>query len=149
MALIRRIELNRALKTTSCAMGADVPFSVLVTAANINDSPMLAAMLNNCAVVRPRSTTTEPQHLCLDAAFDNAPAHRVVLAQRYQGHIAPPQGRDQTLVRHASGKARRWVVEVVQAWHDRFRRLVVNWEKTIESRYAFLCLANALIAYRM
>ena len=110
---------------------------------------MLAALLNNCAVVRPVATTSEPQHLCLDAAYDNAPAHRVVLAECYQGHIAPRRGRDETLPRHTSGKARRWVVEVLHAWHDRFRRLVVNWEKTIESRYAFLCLANALIAYRM
>jgi putative transposase len=129
--------------------GRGVPLSVVVTAANVNDSPTLAALLNNCAVVRPPSSTLEPQHLCLDAAYDNAPAHRVVLVENYEGHIAPKRGRDHTLPRHESGKARRWIVEVVHAWHDRFRRLVVNWEKTTESRYAFLCLANALIAYRM
>ena len=49
---------------------------------------------------------------------------------------------------HPGGKARRWVVEQAHALHDRFRRLVVNWEKTISSRYAFLCLASALMAYR-
>lgn len=128
--------------------GRGVPLSVVVTAANINDGPMLKALINNCAVVRPRPTSTEPQHLCLDAAYDNAPAHRVVLIERYEGHIAPKGGRDEGLPRHASGKARRWVVERVHAWHDRFRRLVVNWEKSIESRYAFLWLACALIAYR-
>ena len=129
--------------------GRGVPLSVVVTAANVNDSPMLPSLLNNCAVVRPLSSSLKPQHLCLDAAYDNAPAHRVLLTENYQGHIAPRGGRDETLERHESGQARRWVVEVVHAWHDRFRRLVVNWEKTIESRYAFLCLANALIAYRM
>jgi transposase len=46
------------------------------------------------------------------------------------------------------GQARRWKVERTQAWQDQFRRLVVNWEKTLSSHYAFLCLANALIAYR-
>lgn len=35
------------------------------------------------------------------------------------------------------------------AWHDRFRRLVVNWEQTLASRYTFIYLANILIAYRM
>jgi transposase len=49
---------------------------------------------------------------------------------------------------HPGGQARRWKVERTQAWHDRFRRLVVNWEHTPASRYAFMCLANALIAYR-
>ena len=129
--------------------GRGVPLSVVVTAANVNDSPMLPALLNNCVVVRRQASSAQPQHLCLDAAYDNAPAHRVLLIETYQGHIAPKRGRDQSLPRHESGKARRWVVEVVHAWHDRFRRLVVNWEKTTESRYAFLCLANALIAYRM
>ncbi len=128
--------------------GRGVPLSCVVTQANVNDSPVLPALLNNCAVVRPQPSSPQPQHLCLDAAYDNAPAHRVVLVENYQGHIAPRAGRDASLPRHESGKARRWVVEVVFAWHDRFRRLVVNWEKTIESRYAFLCLANALIAYR-
>ncbi|MGE0682472.1 MAG: transposase [Candidatus Binatia bacterium] len=36
-----------------------------------------------------------------------------------------------------------------QTVYDRFCRLVVNWAHTLASRYAFLCLANALIAYRM
>jgi len=129
--------------------GRGVPLSVVVTAANVNDAPMLSSLLNNYAVVRPPSASLKPQHLGLDAAYDNAPAHRVLLTENYQGHIAPRGGRDETLERHESGQARRWVVEVVHAWHDRFRRLAVNWEKTIESRYAFLCLANALIAYRM
>jgi hypothetical protein len=122
--------------------------SIFVTAANVNDSPVLNQLLNNCAVVRPRPSTAEPQHLCLDAAYDNAPAHRVVVLECYEGHIAPRGGRDESLPRHESGQARRWVVERTHAWHDRFRRLVVNWEKTLKSRTAFLWLASALIAYR-
>lgn len=129
--------------------GRGVPLSVVVTAANVNDGPVLPELVNNYAVVRPVPRTAQPQHLCLDAAFDNALAHRVVMLENYDGHIAPRAGRDESLPTHPGGKARRWVVERTHAWHDRFRRLVVNWEKTIESRYAFLCLANALIAYRI
>ncbi len=128
--------------------GRGVPLSILVTAANVNDSPVLSQLLNNGAVVRPRPSTAMPQHLCLDAAYDNSPAHRVVILECYEGHIAPRGGRDQSVPRHASGQARRWVVERTHAWHDRFRRLVVNWEKTLKSRAAFLWLASALIAYR-
>lgn len=128
--------------------GRGVPLSVVVTAANVNDGPVLPALLNNGAIVRPRPLRTEPQHLCLEAAYDNAPAHRVVLLECYTGHIAPRGGRDESVLRHERGKARRWVVERTHAWHDRFRRLVVNWEKTIKSRTAFLWLACALVAYR-
>jgi transposase len=128
--------------------GRGVPLSVVVTAANVNDGPMLPALVNNYAVVRPPPSSKQVQHLCLDAAFDNASGHRVVMEENYQGHIAARKGRDESVALHPGGKARRWVVERTHAWHDRFRRLVVNWEKSIESRYAFLCLANALIAYR-
>lgn len=129
--------------------GRGVPLSVVVSAANVNDGPMLPDLVNNYVVVRPLPTIQQAQHLCLDAAFDNAPAHRVVMIENYQGHIAARKGREESLPRQPGGKARRWVVERTHSWHDRFRRLVVNWEKTTESRYAFLCLANALIAYRI
>ena len=129
--------------------GRGVPLSILVTAANVNDSPVLDKLINNCAVVRPRPSTSEPQHLCLDAAYDNAPAHRVVMLECYEGHIAARGGRDESLPLHPSGQARRWVVERTHAWHDRFRRLVVNWEKTLTSRTSFLWLASALVAYRI
>ena len=103
--------------------GRGVPLSVVVTAANVNDGPMLHELLTNCAVVRPRPSTAEPQHLCLDAAYDNGPVQRVVMVECYEGHIAPRGGRDERLPRHESGQARRWVVERTHAWHDRFRRL--------------------------
>ena len=128
--------------------GRGVPRSVLVTAANVNDDKRLQQVIDNFVIVRPIPTTGAPQHLALDAAFDNAPARGVVFENRYIGHIAPKAGRDPEAPVYRGGKARRWVVEQAHALHDRFRRLVVNWEKTIASRYGFLCLASALMAYR-
>lgn len=128
--------------------GRGVPLAVVVTAANVNDGPMLGALLRNQVAIRPKPSQKNPQHLCLDAAFDNAPACEVVWRENYKGHIAPSKGRDENAAVHPSGKAHRWVVERLHAWHDRFRRLVNNWEKKLERRYAFICLANALIAYR-
>jgi transposase len=128
--------------------GRGVPLSVVVTPANVNDDKRLQEVLDNLVVVRPLVSRQAPQHLALDAAFDNAAARGVVFANGYTGHIAPKAGRDPEAPLHPGGKARRWVVEQAHALHDRFRRLVVNWEKTIASRYAFLCLASALMAYR-
>jgi putative transposase len=84
----------------------------------------------------------------LDAAYDNEPTRKTLCLENYVGHIAPKEGRPEDTAQHTDGKARRWVVERSHAWFDRFRRLANNWEKTVESRYAFLCLACALIAYR-
>jgi putative transposase len=128
--------------------GRGVPLSIVVTPANVNDDKRLQQVIDNIVVVRPIPTTTAEQHLALDAAFDTAPARGVVFTNRYTPHIAPKAGRDPEAPLHPGGKARRWVVEQAHALHDRFRRLVVNWEKTISSRYAFLCLASALMAYR-
>jgi transposase len=125
-----------------------VPLSALVTRANLNDAPMLEALIQNLVVVRPLVTRQAPQHLALDAAFDDAKTRAMVFAEHYTAHIAPKGGRDENAPRHPGAKARRWVVERTHAWHDRFRRLTVNWEKTTASRYAFLSLACALIAFR-
>jgi len=129
--------------------GRGVPLSVVVTAANVNDHVALPELLDNHATVRPRPTYAEPQHLCLDAAFDNEATRQNLCREYYAPHIAPKGGRPEDAPRHPGGQARRWVVERTHAWFDRFRRLAVNWEKTTESRYAFLCLASALIAYRI
>jgi transposase len=109
---------------------------------------MLSQVLTALPIVRPLPDPAHPHHLWLDAAFDNAPARAVVWEEGYIGHIAPKRGRPPEGMVHPGGQARRWKVERTHAWHDRFRRLVVNWEHTPASRYAFMCLANALIAYR-
>jgi transposase len=48
----------------------------------------------------------------------------------------------------ASPKARRGVVERTHAWMNRFRRLLVRWDKKPEHYRAFLHFACALIAFR-
>ena len=128
--------------------GRGVPVSMGATAANINDGPMWAPLLHKAPIVRPQATKSSPHHLGLDAAFANAPARQVILQERYRGHIAPKGGRSDDHPPQPGGQARRWKVERTHAWHAQFRRLVMNWEKTLSSHYAFLCLANALIAYR-
>ena len=43
---------------------------------------------------------------------------------------------------------RRWPVERTHAWHNRFRRLLIRWEKKTENWLALIHFANALIAFR-
>jgi transposase len=128
--------------------GRGVPLRLVVTAANINDHIALPDLLNNHAIVRPRPSSAKPQNICLDTAFDNEQTRWVLCREFYIPHISPKGGRPENAPVHPEGQARRWVVERTHAWFDRFRRLGVNWKKTTESRYAFLCLASALIAFR-
>ena len=45
-------------------------------------------------------------------------------------------------------KARRWVVERTHSWMNRFRRILIRWEKKPENYIAMLHFACALIAFR-
>jgi transposase len=49
---------------------------------------------------------------------------------------------------HPEYKARRWVVERTHSWLNRFRKLLVSFEKTEASYNALLSLAAALICWR-
>jgi hypothetical protein len=43
---------------------------------------------------------------------------------------------------------RRWVVEVAHSWFNRFRKLLVRYEKTHRSYLALNMLAAAIICFR-
>ena len=47
-----------------------------------------------------------------------------------------------------SWKARRWVVEVSHSWFNRFRKIIVRYEKLSDTYMALLHMAVAIIAYR-
>jgi len=45
-------------------------------------------------------------------------------------------------------KARRWVVEVAHSWFNRFRKILVRYEKRDDTYEALLHLAASIIAFR-
>jgi putative transposase len=48
----------------------------------------------------------------------------------------------------AGGKARRWVVERTHRWMNRFRRVLIRWDKPVRYYLAFLQMACAYMTYR-
>jgi site-specific recombinase XerD len=55
---------------------------------------------------------------------------------------------DQTLKRRTRHKVRRWVVERTHSWMNRFRRVLIRWEKKPENYFALVHLVCALITYQ-
>jgi putative transposase len=45
-------------------------------------------------------------------------------------------------------RARRWVVERTHSWMNRFRRLLVRWEKKVDNYLAMVHFACAFISFR-
>jgi putative transposase len=119
----------------------------VISGANINDLTMLSEMLDGRVVPIPEEAVTAGLHLCLDKAYDYKPGHKAAEERLYTLHIPRelteelPEGT----VRHP---ARRWVVEVCHSWMNRFRRLLVRWEKTLRNYLGFAQLVICLIIYR-
>ncbi|EKO62237.1 transposase DDE domain protein [Leptospira kirschneri str. H2] len=45
------------------------------------------------------------------------------------------------------GKPRRWVVERTNSWHNRFRAILIRWERKSENYLASLYLASTIIVF--
>jgi putative transposase len=127
--------------------GAGIPLAIVVDGANRHDSKLLIATLDGIVIARPEPTEEHPQHLCLDAAYDGAPAREEAQARGYIEHIRG-RGEEKTEKMQIPGyRARRWVVERTHSWLNRSRRLLVRWEKKTENYLAFLQLACAQLLF--
>lgn len=128
--------------------GKGIPIGVAVDGANTHDMKMTEQTLESIVIERPRPTKTHPQNLCLDKGFDFPEVDELVARWGYTGHIAR-RGVDQSKRERIPGyRARRWVVERTHSWMNRFRRLLIRWEKKIENYLAMLHFACAWITYR-
>ena len=66
----------------------------------------------------------------------------------FTAHITARGEEAKALKAEAGKRARRWVVERSHSWLNRFRRILVCWDKKPENYLAFLHFACALIAFR-
>ena len=99
-------------------------------------------------VQRPTPPERRSKHLCADAGYSGNPALCII---EEHGYIAHVKGRGQEAKekrRHPAKRARRWVVEVAHSWFNRFRKLLVRYEKLERSFLGLNHLAAAIIAFR-
>jgi IS5 family transposase len=99
-------------------------------------------LLQASQVLRPH----RPELLGLDKGCDDTDAEAAVRGRRITPHIR--RIGEQPLLGCVQGRPRRWVVERTSAWHDRFRGLLVRWERIGTHDLGLLHLACALIAFR-
>ncbi len=120
--------------------------------ANRHDLKLLAVTLDACGARLSEPSAAAPQQLCLDAAYDVEPARAELAARALEAHIVPRSEEARLLKaeqeRPVGYRARRWVVERTHAWMNRFRRLLVRWEKCSVLYLGFCQLACAVICCR-
>ena len=125
--------------------GRGVPLSLVVTGANRHDVTQLELVLDEIIIDRPKDIE---QHLCADKAYEGQPALEVIVAKRYIPHVKRRGQEIQEKKSNPTWKARRWFVEVSHSWFNRFRKILVRYEKLSDSYMALLHMAAAIIAFR-
>lgn len=114
----------------------------------MHDMKLLTVTLDRLACKRPKPRKGRPQRLCADAGYKGDPARKAAMARGYRPHIKQRKEEAAAKRNKPGYKARRWVVERTHSWLNRFRKLLVSFEKKEASFVALLTLAAALISWR-
>lgn len=125
--------------------GRGVPLSLVVTGANRHDVTQLKLVLDEIIIKRPDDLD---QRLCADRGYDYPSARQTIISKGYIPHVKR-RGEEIQLKKNNPGwKTRRWVIEVSHSWFNRFRKILVRFEKRADTYLALLHMAVAIIAYR-
>ena len=139
---------KRGTKRSVLTDAQGIPVGLAVAGANVPDFKLARSTIESVPVERQKPTRKRRQHLCLDKGYDYAEVDDLVDEFGFTGHIGRRGVDPAKIKRTARRKARRWVVERTHSWMNRFRRILVRWEKRADTYVALLHLAFALITWR-
>ncbi len=122
-----------------------MPLAVTLTGANTHDKWMVGSTLDAIVIHGPRGPR-RPTHICLDKGYDYADPEVEARERGVRPHIR--RRGEKPLVGRYYGRARRWVVERTNSWHNNFRALRIRWERRAERYGALVYLACGLIAFQ-
>lgn len=128
--------------------GRGVPLSLVVTGAHRHDVSQLAAVLDAIVIQRSTRDRGRRMHLCADAGYTGAPARSTMEQHGYIPHVKGRSREIKEKRQHPRRRAKRWIVEVAHSWFNRFRKLLVRYEKLERSFLGLNHLAAAIIAFR-
>jgi putative transposase len=83
-----------------------------------------------------------------DAGYDYAAVYATLQEFGFTAHVRSRGDEAKAITQEAGFNARRWVGERAHSWMNRFRRLLIRWDKKPDNYRAFLHFACGLIAYR-
>lgn len=125
-----------------------IPVGLAIDGANRNDFKMVRETLESIPVLFPEATDEKPQGLCLDKGYDYDEVRALAREFGFTAHIRARGEEAEAIKTEAGYKARRWVVERAHSWFNRFRRILIRWEKKPENYLALLHFVCAIITYK-
>jgi transposase len=136
------------VKRSVLTEGHGVPIGLTIEGANRHDMKLVCPTIESLVIDRPEPTEKQPQGMCLDKGYDYEAVRDILHDFGFTAHIRARGEEAKEIKREAGFKARRWVVERAHSWMNRFRRLLVRWDKKPANYLAFLHFACGLIAFR-
>lgn len=139
---------KQGVKRSLLTEAAGIPIALAIDGANRHDMKLTRATLASIMATRPVPTAARPQGICLDKGYDFDEVRDIVKEFGFTAHIRTRGEEAKAIKQEAGFKARRWVVERTHSWMNRFRRILVRWEKHPETFIAMLHLACSIITWR-
>ena len=138
-----KLGTKRSLQTD----GGGIPIGLAVAGANVHDAKLLQETIED-SIERAVGLVAEEEHMCLDKAYDSAAIREMIVSvYHYTAHIRSRGEEKRELDRQAGERPRRWVVERAHGWLNRFRAILIRWDKKVQNHLAGLHLAMAYFVY--
>lgn len=124
-----------------------MPIGLAIAGANTHDQNLFHATLDSVPVKRPKGNGRRRPHLCCDKGYDCESLRCHARRRGYQPHIRS-RNEEREDIRKRGKSPRRWVVERIASWLNRYRRILVRWEKKAANYEALLHLVFAITLWR-
>lgn len=118
---------------------------VAIAGANKNDHLLVEETLDARVLTPPPDLPEWFQNLCLDKGYDQEKTRDLVIDYGIVPCVRSRGEEAEDIRRVPKYRARRWVVERTHSWMNRFRRLLIRWEKKAANHLGFIQFACALI----
>ena len=142
---VGKTKRGKGTKLMVIADAAGLPLAVHTTSASPHEVTLVEATLDQTL------TVGQPRRLIGDLAYDSDPLDQRLAAQGVE-LIAPhkrnrvkPATQDKRALRRYR---RRWKVERLFAWLNKYKRVITRWDRLIDHFNAFVYLACAMILLR-
>ena len=143
---IRQIGEKKGTKRSLLGDANGIPLALAVDGANINDMILVPDTLDAIVPFRPIPTPENEQNLCMDKGYDYAKTACQVRQHGFIPHIRHC-GEDALAYQTPGKPARRWVIERSNSWMNRFRRVLIRWEKKVANYVAMIEFAFSIIIF--
>jgi putative transposase len=138
---------KQGVKRSLLTEGSGIPIALVIDGANRHDVKLFQATLENIEISRPQPTEENQQGLCLDKGYDSQEVREIARAFGFTAHVRSRGEEKKALAKEAGLRARRWVVERTHSWMNRFRRVLIRWEKRPDTYLAMLHFSCGIITW--